>query len=471
MNRSLAVAWVAALLGGDQAFGELVYFVRGGEAQLTATIEREEVRLDTPDGPKVFPRGDFLAIIPGHCPAEEWAERRDSALKDGRVEARFAAAWWALENGLTDEAVATLGEIRPLAPERGPSRRAIDRLDAMALPCPDPDLEPVRSRLRPRRFLEARSPHVVLLHQHDETDARERLDVLERVVQTFLVSFAAQGIELPAPGRRLVSVYFADRRDYAEFLRRVDAEAFVDTQGYYHPILHAVFAFDARSTDEQRAGRRAILNRKNDGVAPSELTRQALFLDLDRRATDLGIAAHETVHQLTTEAGLAPRFDDFPAWLHEGLAAQFEVVRGGRWAGFGRANDRRLPDWRTIRPAPRLAPLLRDSGLGHGYRRDLYAQSWALVHFLRKDHPLEFLAYLDLLRTPTPATIVRPDRSTDAFRAAFGEDVNGLESSWLAFVAGLRTPLELGRPENANRGRAGGVQAPKRRLVEADQGH
>src|SRR5262249_36185174 len=83
---------------------------------------------------------------------------------------------------------------------------------------------------------------------------------------------------------------------------------------------------------------------------------------------------------------LAPQHDDLPLWLHEGLATQFEVIRGGRWAGFGRAHDLRLPDWRRIDPRPRLVPLLRDAGFGHGYQRDAYAAAWALVYYLRKEH-------------------------------------------------------------------------------------
>ena len=471
MKRSLAVAYVAALIASGPALAELVYFARGGQAQLSATVEEDEVRLETPDGPKPFPKGDFLAIVPGHRPLEEWKTRRDAALKDGSVELRFAAAWWALENGLTEEALASLAELRSTASSHGPTRRALSRIDALALPCPDSDLAPLRTRLRPHRFREARGPHVLLLHQHGEVEGRERLDVLERVVQTFLVAFAAQGIELAAPRTRLVSVYFADRRDYIHFLRSVDAEPFVNTQGYYHPIFHAVFAFDARSTDEQKAGRRAIRNRRNAGVAESELARQTLLLDLDWRTTDLGIAAHETIHQMTTETGLAPHFDDFPAWLHEGIAAQFEVVRGGRWAGFGRANDQRLPDWRSIRPLPRLAPLLRDAGLGHGYRRDLYAESWALVYFLRKAHPREFLAFLDRLRTPAPASALRPERSFEAFRASFGEDLAGIESDWLHYLADLKTPLESGRPAGTEQAGAEGRKDEKRRLVEPDPAH
>ena len=115
-----------------------------------------------------------------------------------------------------------------------------------------------------------------------------------------------------------------------------------------------------------------------------DLDRRQLLLETDRRAIDVGTAAHEMVHQLVRNSGLIRRHDDFPVWLHEGLATQFEVVRGGVWAGVGRVHDIRLPDWRAIAPPPPLIPLLRDLGFEHGYRRDLYAQSWALVYFLAR---------------------------------------------------------------------------------------
>jgi hypothetical protein len=446
MKRILTVASTAALIASGPAVAELVYFAKGGQAQLPATVDGGLVRLDTPDGPKTFPRADFAAIVAGSNPLDEWTARRDLANKAGSLEARFAAAWWALENGLTDRAIASLDELRPVAAISSPAGRAIAAIDRLSLPCPEPDLADLKARLNPLRFREARSPHAVLLHQLGEAEARERLDLIEWVVTTFHVAFAAQGLELPGPGRRLVSVYFAEHRDYLKTVRRIDGDAFAETQGFYHPVLRAVFAFDARSTDAQRAGRRAVANRKVAGDPESELSRRSLLLDLEWRGTDLGILAHETIHQLTTECGLAPRFDDFPTWLHEGLAAQFEVIRGGRWAGFGRLNDQRLPDWRSIHPAPRLAPLLHDAGFGHGYRREVYAESWALVYYLRKARPHEFLAFLDLLRAPRTESTARPDRAFEAFRAAFGEDLPGIESDWRRFLADFKTPLEEGRP-------------------------
>ena len=130
-----------------------------------------------------------------------------------------------------------------------------------------------------------------------------------------------------------------------------------------------------------RADGRALIERLE-----REASYRTALLDLDWRSSDLGLAAHEMVHQLAADSGLAPRHDAFPYWLHEGFAAQFELIRGGRWAGISRANDLRLPDWRGLHPAK-----LERSGAGRGLRpglqRDLYAQAWSLVYYLRTRHP------------------------------------------------------------------------------------
>jgi hypothetical protein len=164
------------------------------------------------------------------------------------------------------------------------------------------------------------------------------------------------------------------------------------------------------------------------------------------------------VHQLTADSGLVPRHDAFPAWLHEGFAAQFELIRGGRWAGISRANDLRLPDWRGLKPAARLERLVRDTGFGRGYQRDLYAQAWALVYYLRMRHPGEFVTFLDLLRNPLveaasdggpardSAQEPHGERVVAAFRRAFGNDLDVLDGDWHQYMAGIRTPLEQHAP-------------------------
>jgi hypothetical protein len=152
------------------------------------------------------------------------------------------------------------------------------------------------------------------------------------------------------------------------------------------------------------------------------------------------------IHQLAANTFLLRQHDTFPNWLHEGLAAQFEVIRGGRWAGISRAHDLRLPDWRRVQTPLRLDRLVRDAGFGHGYQRELYAQAWALVFYLRTQHAQQFLTFLDLVRNPRTIDPSSPGRGGDpvfaAFERAFGSDLEKLERDWRGFMETVQTPLE-----------------------------
>ena len=499
--RSRRRGWITLLLGafvvlnaGQTADADLIFFRGGGDAQLPARSEGNKVVLLLPDGKLELHRDDIARRVPGFWPPEEWAQRRDQARGAGFA-ARYAAAWWAIENGLTTEAVPEIRELRALDPKHGPTARMATVLDRLDQPCADPDVAAFSAALGiPVKA--ARGPHVLLLHQHSDAEAEERVAVLERVVLGFHLLFAAQGVELRVPRRRLVSAWFADRKDYQAFLHRQGADAFATTNGYFHPTWGAVVASDARSGEAQQSARRALAGRRDElrqyatmidqmparsrvrlklGDEPARLVGRAdgrawiermereaawrtALLDLGWRASDLGLAAHEMVHQLAWDSGLAPRHDAFPYWLHEGFAAQFESIRGGRWAGISRVNDLRLPNWRAIQSPARLERLVRDTGFGRGYQRDLYAQAWALVYYLRARHPSEFLTFLDLLRNPNPGpdsadegkdnpTPEPPgDRFAAAFRRAFGNDLDALDRDWHRFMAGIRTPTEQNAP-------------------------
>ena len=352
--------------------------------------------------------------------------------------------------------------------------------------------------------------HVVLLHQLSDADAAERVALLDRVVTSFYLFFAAQGIDLKVPDRRLVYAWFSDQKDYLAFLHSQAANAFATTRGYYHPTWNAVVAYDALSSERQRTGQEAARARREelqefqtivDRLAPRgrlrvtltgesartlnrsaalglidrlqrDVRREDLLLDLERRAINDGTAAHEIIHLLATNSGLLPRHDAFPVWLQEGLAMQFEVIRGGHWAGISRASDPRLPDWRRINPPPALEPLVRDTGYGHGYRRDLYAQAWSLVYYLRVQRPTQFLKFVDLLRGPddTLANLPAGERSLTAFWRAFGSDLQTLEHDWHQFMAKVQTPLERHAPDaqpppepviRSNKNRTSVQNAPK----------
>lgn len=470
------IVWLFLAAVAAPSRADLIYFRKGGRIQAPAVDAGGQVEIVVGGRRFAFSPEDFEKRVPGFIPAEEWEGHRKS-LAAASPDERFAGAWGALENGLVDEAVEELRRIHEEAPDHEPSRRMVAAADRLKSPREDPDYEPFRKVLGVETKV-ARGPHVLLLHQHPDDEAAERVAFLERVTTAFHLSFAGAGLSLETPRRRLVFAWFEDKADYRAFLIANDAGAFASTRGYYHPTWNAVLIYDARSSDLQRQDRSALAMRREElttfraaldglpaggrfrvalaGERPRvlgradalalvdrlerDVRRGDLLLEAERRAYDEGITAHEMVHLLAADSGLLPRHDAFPLWLQEGLAMQFEVVRGGRWAGIGRPHDIRLLDWRKIHPAPALEPLLLDRGLGRGYSRDPYVESWALVYFLRARKGDQFVKFLDLLRGPEAVP------SQDAFRRAFGDDLSELERQWREYLAAAQTPLERHQP-------------------------
>ncbi|WP_165246491.1 DUF1570 domain-containing protein [Paludisphaera soli] len=460
---------------------DLIYFRNGGRIQAPAVSEGSGVAIELADVSYVFQAEDLEKRVPGFIPAEEWDARRK--LVHGKPPAdRFAEAWWALENGLVGEAVEELERIHEVDPGHQPTRRMVEVLEALKAPCDDPDFVDFQKALGVATRVE-RGPHVLLLHQHPEAEAAGRVAFLERVTTGYHLLFAGSGVSIRTPRRRLVFAWFSNRADYQAFLKAQDAAAFASTRGYYHPTWNAVVAYDARGGDLQRQDRSDLARRRDElqafrttldrlpangrfrvglaGERPRvlgkaegralvdrldrDVRRSELLLEAERLAYDDGMAAHEMIHLLAADSGLRPRHDSFPVWLQEGLAMQFEVVRGGTWAGIGRPHDIRLGDWRRMQPPPPLDPLIRDRGFGQGYRRDPYAQAWALVYFLRARHGESFVRFLDLLRAPMDPSDAPPSHS-ELFIRAFGDDLVGLEREWHAFLDETRSPLEAHAP-------------------------
>ncbi|RUL88930.1 DUF1570 domain-containing protein [Tautonia sociabilis] len=480
------------------ARGELVYFRAGGEVQLPVEKEGDTIRLLRPGGPVVFRSEDVARIVPGHWPAREWPALRDKALA-GDASSRYRACWWALERGLTPEAVALLRSSHEADPDLEPVARMVAMLDRLDRPGPEPDLGPLRAVLPEGEFSISRRGRLVLLHQHSQAEADERLALLDRVLTTFYLTFTALGFDLRTPPEPLVSVWFAEEADYLSYLRREAGDAFLTTRGYYHPTRRVVFVYDGRSREDHRDAEQshrarideldraqAELDRSPPGARirlaiagepPRTLdleeaaevidrlrrdsAREALLRELNRERVDRGAAVHELVHQLVLASGLAPGYDRFPVWLHEGIAMQFEAFRGSEWAGLGEIPGHRLDHWRRLGGPPALLPLIRDEGFGRGYAPDRYAAAWALVHYLRTEHPGRFVSFLDRLRNPSLGV---PDRAETAFRTAVASDLSDFRASWVAHLSGLRTPIEESRPAEPAKAPAPRGRRRRRRL-------
>jgi hypothetical protein len=482
----LACLLCTPTLGGGTGMADDVRFARGGRLRASTRTDADRVLINTPDGEIEFDHTDIRAINFEEWPERDWPARL-TAVQNAPFETRCQTAQWALDHGLVTQAAALLRTLHSEMPAHEPTARLVSTLDRLDTPGEDPDLETITKSLD-GQFQIARGTHVVLLHQHGAKDAQERIEHLERVFAAFYIDFSRQGMELAIPTKRLPSIWFAKRADYQAFLKLENAQAFLNTQGYYHPTRALVVTYDSR-TDEPQASKRDALetqaarlreielrieqmprgarlrmtrlsggNRTCDqsqaraelAAFERDLVRQRVLLDAAWRELDLPIAAHELAHQLVAASGLAPHYHSFPIWLHEGLAMQFESLRGGRWAGLETPSSLRLAVWNSLDSAPVLAALLRDEGLEHGYRREPYAQAWAFVHFLRNCDSKTYVDLFDNLRVPQPTTVDPRRRARETILKSSDREILEWEKLWRAhLVTRKANENELDKAENS----------------------
>ena len=278
-------------------------------------------------------------------------------------------------------------------------------------------------------------------------------------------------------------MWYRYHRPYLNYLERQGARAFQTTRGFHHGARGIVVSYDARSDADQVLGRDRLdqdeLKLKVLQAAGSpgdseleaklrDIERQRLLFDLRWRELDLGTAAHETIHQLVAQTGLAPSYPAFPVWLHEGLAMQYEPVVGGRWVGSANATSLRLRDYRAMPQPPALADLLADKGLGQGYRREPYAASWAWVHYLRTAHPRIWVTLLDQLRGPEAGAESACQRASSVILSRGPANLKLWERQWHERTSAFWKPTKpAGKaPVSTGNGRTAVKAAPGPALQE-----
>ena len=173
--------------------------------------------------------------------------------------------------------------------------------------------------------------------------------------------------------------------------------------------------------------------RSSDLVGYSVSWEDINFIAMNAGRAELAdsIVFHEYTHLL-----MGDTLGDIPLWVNEGLAelyATFQEDRDGRGAliGAGRGYHLSLLRSRTLIPIAKLIAIDDKSPeYDEGTRRGmLYAQSWALMHYLTFGPPArqsQLTAYLVNLRQGQP--------SLRAFVEAFGSDFAALDQELGQYV-------------------------------------
>jgi tetratricopeptide (TPR) repeat protein len=151
----------------------------------------------------------------------------------------------------------------------------------------------------------------------------------------------------------------------------------------------------------------------------------------------LATVYHEYAHSIVANTGAV-----LPVWAGEGIAEvyqSFQTRDGGRSAVIGIAPGDHVELLRrsTLIPLSQLLAVTHDSSLyNEGSRRSvLYAQSWALMHYLmlgNQTRAQQLRSYLAALRTGGA-----PDQ---AFRGAFGDDLAVLQQELFEYVRNFTFP-------------------------------
>jgi hypothetical protein len=392
---------------------------------------------------------------------------RAVATKD--VKAIMSAGQKNLKRGQIDEFYRAAEEALNLEPDHAAARRAIELRTRMAQPMGDSSEEEKKLRdvIKKPGMKIIQSAHYILLHdtpdkgkRQKRTRAEERLELLERVYEVFMLTFYSKGVEIEIPNRRMMVVLFQERDDFRNYSKRLAGDL-QSTAGFWHQDSNLAVFYDQGTNDDLKMlkeladklekQKEEFVSRRLQGAKEVRRIAETMTLmsEIAQENSDIEVVSHEATHQLAGNTGLLPRQVLIPSWVHEGLASYFEAPNDATWGGIGAVNSQRLSWYRALkddRKHSNIDFIVGDQIFSYagslGAKMHGYGQAWALTHFLVERHFDKFMAYYQRLGEMPPDVHLSPALLTSLFSEVFGDDHHGLESEWRSYMRGLKTSKE-----------------------------
>jgi hypothetical protein len=400
------------------------------------------------------------------------ARRLTKAIHDQDADACIEAGSWALHHGLLPK----FFEVASAAWKLDGTHPTVRRLAALKQRMDAPLPPTGKQELQMREFVPggermefARSKHFLLLHdtpptktgRSKRTRAEERLELLETVYASLLLKFCLQGSEVEVPGEPLKVVLFAQKKNFLDFAKSLEA-SLSNAAGFFHREANISVFFDQGTNevhqllellnqrlqaDKKRAIKERIRGAK-DLVRFAETIR--LLTEVARENADIEVVSHEATHQLAANTGLMPNGAPVPLWAAEGLATYFESPKEAAWSGIGSVNKERLRWYRGLaddKQHSNIDFVVSDRVFTHaatdGAIAHAYGQAWALTHFLMDRHFDKLIQYYWLIGQNTSDVHLSPEEYQEAFDQVFGDVKAGLELDWRSYMRSLKTDLEM----------------------------
>lgn len=399
----------------------------------------------------------------------QFSRRLGKAKKD--PEKLYAVATWALRHGMLDKFYEGIDRVLKAAPSHEEALRIKKLKEEMDRPLPDADnarLEALLKKFCPMKKMKIlTSKHFMLLHDTGDkpvkssgkgkkarvSRATARLELLERVYESFLLTFFSRGIDdLQVPKERMMVVLFDKNQDYKTFSIQQD-KSLVHASGYWSPVNNISVFFDHASSPylKELADLGKDITKLGKDGGDKNIIRLGKTLNvlarIEQASSDVEVVSHEGTHQVAGNTGLFPRDVLTPQWMHEGLATYFECPNDVEWGGIGAVNQQRLDAYREASSAiPDMDFVVGDKVFK--YSRSLervlwaYGTAWAFTHFMMTEHLQEFIDFYRKLGELPPDSFLSADLLVKTFQTVI-PDLPALMVEWQTYMSGLRTDREL----------------------------
>jgi hypothetical protein len=285
----------------------------------------------------------------------------------------------------------------------------------------------------PRGFQIHTTKHYLICYDTSPAYAQWCGSLFERLYMAFINFWTHKGFELHPPEFPLVAVVFSDKAAYLKFSEKILGKMSDSIIGYFHLENNRMTMYDLTGIEAQGHG-------NGRGRTTAQINQILAQPDALRTVSTI---VHEATHQIAFNCGLHTRLSDCPNWFSEGIAMYFETpdLRNAKgWGGIGAVNRARLEQFQNYlasRPDNSLETLVRDDKRFRDLKLDAYAEAWALTHFLLRQHPKNYIAYLAMLSKKQPLMDDTPENRVEEFRQAFG-DLTALDTEFLRYMAKVR---------------------------------
>jgi len=236
----------------------------------------------------------------------------------------------------------------------------------------------------------------------------------ESLYRSFQHYFSARGIRPHRNEFPLVAIVFPDFASYKEYAAQYGMRVSPAVVGFYSSLTNRVAVYDVTKGNKSHPNWQENMN----------------------------TIIHEATHQTAFNCGIHNRYAPQPKWVVEGLATMFEAP--GVWDSKShpnyrdRVNRQRLGEFLQYASSSRkpnsLAEFVAKDDAYLHHPRTAYGEGWALLFFLIETRPREFARYLEKVASrPADQPYDEVQRIMD-FQAAFGRDLDLLESHFLSYM-------------------------------------